>query len=221
MLKCFLSLWIVIYSQYAFCQTPLPRLDKLATQKEKLDSLKSFSWAAVGSRDFTTALIGASKGTLLSEDNIIYQADFAYLKGYIFQELKQPDSAVANTTLAITLYEKSGYLEGAAEAMRRLHYIYYYAGRGPERVPMMKKAAAMIDTTTNSNAKSVLTAMLSEYYYDQGLYEKAIEFKLGYIAIQKNKTPPLDDKVMNDIAVTNSQIAETYLLIKEPAKAIE
>ncbi|GAB2831548.1 tetratricopeptide repeat-containing sensor histidine kinase [Ferruginibacter profundus] len=222
MLKFICCLLIVLYSQPAFCQTPpLPKLDQFKTQKEKLDTLKGYCKAILYTRDFDALLNATAKGIALSENNFSYRAYFNYFRGYAFQELKQYDSAAANTLLAVNFYEKDGNLKGEADAMRRLHYIYYYAGRGEERVPMMKKAVDIVDTTKNEKAKSVLVAMLGEYYFDQGLYEKAIEFKLKYIEVEKNKTLPLDDQTMNDIAVSNSQVAETYILIRQPAKAVQ
>ena len=221
MLKFIFCSLIVFYSQYSRCQTPFPPLEKFKTQKEKLDTLKGFCKVIIGSRDFDALFTATAAGISLSGNNTAYRAYFNYLRGYAFQELKQYDSAAINTQLSMNFYEKDGDLKGEADAMRRLHYIYYYAGRGEERVPMMKKAMEIMDTTTNTKAKSVLIAMLSEYYFDQGLYEKAIEFKLQYIEVEKSKKPPLDDKTMNDIAVTNSQIAETYILLKQPAKAVE
>jgi signal transduction histidine kinase len=197
-----------------FCQSPLKQL-------EKIDSLKVYSKRALYARDFNAVLEYSEKGVILSNadwDNLGY---FKYFRGEAFRNLKLFDSAIVNTTQAIDYYNKANKLEGEANAMRRLHYNYYYAGRGEERLPIMQKAQKIIDTTKNIEAKAALIAMLSEYYYDQGLYEKAIDYKLKYIETKKNKKIPLDDETMNDIAVTNSQVAETYLIIKEPTKAIE
>lgn len=221
MYKFIILLLLTFPSGIIFCQSPLQKIEKLETQQQKIDTLKVYLQGAVAARDFNSLLNYTETGILLSRDYIAAKAYFAYYRGYVFQELKQYDSAIANTLLAIDLYKKDNNLKGETDAMRRLHYIYYYAGRGVERVPMMKKALEIIDTTTNTAAKSTLIVMLSEYYYDQSLYEKSIEFKLKYITLEKSKKHPLSDEVMNDIAVTNSQIAETYLIMKEPAKAIE
>jgi signal transduction histidine kinase len=205
----------------AFCQPPLQQLEKIKTIPEKIDTLKAYSTRATFARDFNAALEYTEMGIVLSKEDWGNLGFFKYFRGEAFRELKKFDSAIVNTKQAIDYYNKAKKLLSEANAMRRLHYIYYYAGRGEERLPIMQKAQKIIDTTKNIEAKSVLIAMLSEYYYDQSLYEKAIDFKLKYIETQKNKKQPLDDQTMNDIAVTNSQVAETYLIIKEPTKAIQ
>lgn len=211
---------LLFLSSANFAQTSLQSFDRLKTTDQKIDSLKAYIQRAVRNDSLHDILIYTEKGLEFSKDKPSTAAYFAYYRGYAFQVVKEYDSAISATRLAKDLYEKDHNLKGEADAMRRLHYIYYYAGRGSERLPMMKKAIDIIDTTTDAAVKSTLTAMLSEYYYDQGLYEKAIEFKLEYITVEKNKLPLSDDS-MDDIAVTNSQIAETYLILKEPAKAIE
>jgi len=222
MLKFICCSLVVLYSQLVFSQTPpLPQLDQFKTEKEKIDTLKGYCKAVVRARDFNAILAGTDKGIIVSGSNNSYLSFFTFYRGYAFDELKQYDSAVANMKLSEKYCWAAKDMQGVAEAMQRLHYIYYYAGKGELRDPMMQEALQIIDTTTNNKAKSILIQMLSEYYYDHGLYEKAIDYKIKFIEEEKKRETALSVSTQNDIAVVYVQIAETYNLIKQPAKGLE
>ncbi len=210
----------LLFSVNILAQPSSEAIERIKKTEQKIDTLKEYISKAVESRNFNELLAFTNEGISYGRDNSA-KAYFAYYRGYAFHELKQFDSAISNTLMAFELYQKDGDLSGEADAMLRLHYIYYYAGRGKEREPMMKRAISIIDTTNNVKAKAVLIGMLGEYYYDQGLYEKSIDYKLKYINLEKNKKFPLPDNASNNIAVTYAQIGETFFMLNESTKALE
>ena len=198
---------------------------KVAEEPKKyaqmVDTLKARVIGAVKQRDFNALLRYTASGIALSANHSEDAAYFSYFRGHAFFEMKKYDSAIANALLSVELYKRNKDILGESRAMRRLHYCYYYAGRGKERVPMINRALNIVDTTTETDAKKELLAMLGEYYFDQNLYERSISYKIKYITLLKENAQPYSDQVSNDIAVTSSQIAETYLTLNEPGKAVE
>lgn len=197
-----------------------PNLARYQSPDEKLKFWLKYTNEVLDSEDYPKLLIAAQKGIELSKNHLAYKSRFYFLKGnaYEFNNNQNKDAAI-NYELALKYAQQARHLRNETSALMRLSYAYYALNETLKRKQLVAYIKQVVDTTKNTNTKSVLYGSLGEYYLDNAQYETFISYQLKAISYKKL----LKKTVANDetIGVSYSQIAAAYTKMKQYNKAIE
>lgn len=231
--KLFKVLVVFIFVFFAFkpvfAQLTAPDLtgktydEKLATW---LDYCKKANKVALeGSTSFTRLMFidEAKKGIALCRtDDLKNLAQYQYIVGRVYQQLKQLDSAIFYLENAKENYNSTKMLKEEVAVMQFLNYAYYQTGKFAERDKIINQLKGKLNQTVDLRTKNSMFSALGEYYYDNAQYEQAIKYKLETIKILE-KLILTKEKVRVDsgnLGIVNVQMAETYLKMKQYANAL-
>lgn len=186
---------------------------------------KSVRVATAGNTSFTRLMFieVAKKGiTLSKEDDLKNIAQFQYIVGRSFQEIKQLDSAIFYLEAAFEKYKHIKMHKEEIAAMQFLNYAYYQTGKFAKRDQIINQLKAKLNQPVDLRTKSVMTSILGEYSFNNDAFEAAIKYKIETLKLLEQLLITKENVRVDSInlGVVNVQIAETYIKMKKYENAL-
>lgn len=157
------------------------------------------------------------------EENYSDRCFFSQATGSGFYYKQRFDSASNYFEKAYAAASKGKKVELSTKPLGNLVLVYHYMGMQPKADMAAKELKQILETTDTLKNKS-------DIYYNLGLYNQqqksyyniALDFFLKSTALHKSKVDTTSiTKVKTDYAVKLMMVAEIYLQLKQPGKALE
>jgi signal transduction histidine kinase len=198
-----------------------PDISKYKTVEEKVQVLKGLCDSLAEIENYT-ALKEVARFSLqqLPEDPN-NTALFTHYLGSFYEKTLNRDSAFYYHETSLAAAKKAGNGKRIRVALQRLLFLYYSAGNKAKSTQTATALQAILDTTKNETSKYEMLVFLGNYFSENGQYQKNIQYLVQSLQIQKKLLALGKIKDSSDIAITQLNIANTFLKIKQPEKALE
>ncbi|MRX39232.1 hypothetical protein GJU43_08095 [Flavobacterium sp. LC2016-23] len=213
----FLLLFFITLSVFAQQE---PNLSRYKTTNEKLKVWLKYTVALLDSEDYPKLIIASQKGIELSKNHAAYLSRFYLQQGIAYEfSNNQYQKALVDYEQSWKYARKVNHLKNETSALMRLNYIYYSVQDTVKGKSLVHYIKQVLDTTKSDYTKAVLNGSLAEYYQNNSNFENFISYQLKAIKYKKR----LKKDATNDenIGVSYSQIAGSYLKMKQFNKVIE
>jgi signal transduction histidine kinase len=186
---------------------------------------KAVRVAAEGKPNFTRLMFidVAKKGISLSkQDDLKNIAQFQYIVGRSFQEIKKLDSAIFYLEAAFEKYKRIKMHKEEIVAMQFLNYAYYQTGKFTKRDQIINQLKAKLNQPVDLRTKSVMTSILGEYSFNNDAFEAAIKYKMETLKLIEQLLLTKENVRVDslNLGIVNIQIAETYIKMKQFDRAL-
>jgi signal transduction histidine kinase len=199
----------------------IPDMSKYKTIEEKVRVLKRIcdSLNEVENYAAIKEVARFSLQQLPADPNNI--ALFTYYLGSVYEKTLNRDSAFYYHETSLAAAKRAGNGNRIRVALQRLLFLYYSAGNKAKSTQTAKALQAILDTTKSEISRYEMLVFLGNYFSENGQYEENIQYLVRSLQIQKKLLIRGEIKDSSDIAITQLNIANTFLKIKQPEKALE
>jgi signal transduction histidine kinase len=198
-----------------------PDISKYKTTEEKVRVLKALCDSLNDIENYA-ALKEVARFSLqqLPEDPN-NTALFTHYLGSSYEKTLNRDSAFYYHETSLAAAKKAGNGKRIRVALQRLLFLYYSAGNKAKSTQTALALQAILDTTKNEISKYEMLVFLGNYFSENGQYEENIQYLVKSLQIQKKLLTTHEIKDSSDVAITQLNIANTFLKLKQPEKALE
>lgn len=197
-----------------------PDLSLYPNASQKLKVWYDYCSKILQNEKYSKLILEADKGIIKSKNHSGYLTKFYFLKGYAYEYTdNQYQKALVCFEKSLYYAQKNKQLADETSALMRLNYVYYSTNNFAKRKQLIHYIKKVADTTKNIQTKSILNGSIAEYYLDNSIYESFIQYQLK--AIDYKKLLPKDDRNLENIGISYSQIASAYTKMKQYKKSIE
>jgi len=199
-----------------------PDLNKFKTTREKLEAWSDYCDVFLNKEDMPGLMQAGKEGLAMTPaDDNYYRSLFNFYIGIAYPYGTQADSAAYYLEASQSFGRKAGNSKRIIEALKQLLLVYNTYGKAAKLHETFDSLQRVADTTKAPRAKANILQALSNYYSSQNQYEKALQYQLEGITIRKNNLVKADHTDSINLGVLIQNVAELYLSISQPEKAIE
>lgn len=199
-----------------------PDLSAYKTQGEKLVAWAEYCDEFLFKQDMPGLMAAGRKGLAMTpKDRPGQLSVFNFYIGISFNPATQNDSCIyylERSEKFARLYKRPKRLE---ETLMQLLIAYSAPGKAQRRNKVLAELEHRADTIKDTDRKSNIESSLSNYYIDRGEYEKGLKLRIRNIKTMRVTLAKSghNDSINFGVALVN--VAELYLKMENPEKAIE